>query len=377
MSESLLSTDSAFFEHRPRLPLELVHLILHNLSVTDDKPTLSTCTLVHTSWSTFARRLLFQVVRLDVLTMPQRAHEDHDHIDIPDFGAFISFMHSNPVLAASVREFEVRGVLGEGWDPRSVSQMPVEIYGAGLDTFDELHWVWDEYSTQKPSGCQWTKLPWSMLSTLVSVSPHRLFPRLLSVTLDSMFVEFSSIAANAILGEQTVPLDKLILRRVGTTANTNRVLLEFINVFNPIHLTLDALPFKFFDSTVPAPPVPGSGPTTPSIFGPKRTTSLELFGDPDASFIMDVLRVSPLAQNLTKLQLHINDASEVASCTNLLKKIGRGLQELSVDLRPVCYVSKPEVHMERTSLVSSRRIYTMVKNTNLVVQMQMEHTSHS
>ncbi|KAI0697528.1 hypothetical protein BC835DRAFT_1519101 [Cytidiella melzeri] len=355
MSRTVAASHS-FLNTPPRLPLELVHIILRNIDTAHDKPTISACTLVHSSWSGFSRRLLFQAVRLNALTMRHRPHEDYAHINMPDFEGFLAFMRDNPSLSGSVQTMEITGFVPPAYEKAASGDGVTDQdawLGTELDVYDEFDWEWDwtlKELAGSPTACRWTKLPRSMLHALVSTP--KLFPRLESLSLNSMFVEYGTIGAHVTTGTAEVSLKKLVLREVGTTANTHKAFIQLMNMFNPAHITLDAFPMKPVDTPVPQ--------ELASLISHKRTTSLELSGTPDVSYMMEVLRTAPsFAKNLTKLNMHVHHACEVGTLSNLLKTIGRTLKELSVDLQPSCYVAKPEVHMDHDTYVALMRNFTL------------------
>ncbi|KAI0094279.1 hypothetical protein BDY19DRAFT_988139 [Irpex rosettiformis] len=367
MSTILTTSQSGFLNATPRLPLELVHLILRNLSPSLDKPTLSSCALVHTSWSTFSRRLLFQCIQLDALTMPQHAHPEFTHINMPDFSGFLMFMRDNPLLAHSVQQMEISGFVRSCWkDPARYNTGMEDMWAwMELDVYDEFVWEWD-WDAKKlkgmPSSCRWTKLPRELLHALVATP--RLFPKLEGLALNSLFVEYGSEDVRLLADIPELPLKELVLCEVGTTANSNRALLQFLNLFNSTHITIDTFPTPDSDPSTAIPTAYTQ--ELASIIGFKRTTSLEIAGNPDASFTMELLKAAPaFSNNLTKLELHIRDTCEVASLSSLLKTIGRNLKKLSIDLRPVCYVSKPEVHMDHSTYVAFMRNFTLFPCTSL------------
>lgn len=279
--------------------------------------------------------------------MPQIPHYEYTHINIPDFPGFLAYMQDNPSLANSVQNLEITGFVRACWkDPARNSEM-ADWSTMELDVYDEFDFEWDWDTKQlkdMPSSCRWTKLPIAFIHALIATP--RLLPKLKTLALNSMFLEYNSEDVRWLEGAPELPLESLVLREVGTTANNDHVLLQFLNMFDPLHITIDTLP-------APDTDIPFSSADLQelaSILGPKRTTSLEICGNPDAVFTLELVRAIPaLSDNLTKLELHIREACDVGALSNLLKKVGRTLKELTVDLRPVCYVSKPEVHMDRTS----------------------------
>lgn len=376
---TLTSTTITTLFHRPRLPLELIHIVLTYLaSSLDAKPTLTACTIVHSSWLTFARCLLFRSIRLDACAMPQRPHPRYgaEGVNVPDFDAFIAFMTANPPLARAVRSLEIKGFLCLSWLPHYVS-VAAPLVGEVLDEFtvrDVLDVGFDVngqvcMTQSQKHFAEWTRLEWRTLLQIAT----RTLPSLCELTLDSLFVDLDlpcmpsyprseADAASSHLGVH-IPLDKLTLRHVGTTLNTNRALLHLVDAFDASHLTIDALPFKHpsLDPTVSISSVsPSASTSSPPrrsshqyFRNEKRTTSLEVFGDPDASFVMHVFRAASFSRNITSLDVHINDAADVAALNGLMKTVGRSLRELKIDLHSVCYASKPEVYLDRTSRPSS------------------------
>ena len=279
--------------------------------------------------------------------MPQIPHSQFTHINMPDFDGFLAYMQDNPLLANSVQNLELTGFIRSHWkDPARNSEM-TDWSTMELDVYDEFDFEWD-WDTKElkdmPSSCRWTKLPRTFIHSLIATP--RLFPRLETLALNSMFLEYNSEDVRWLEGAPELPLESLILREVGTTANNDHAFLQFLNMFDPLHITIDTLP-------APDTDIPYSSADLQELaatLGPKRTTSLEIGGNPDAVFTLELVRAIPaLSNNLTKLELHIREAYDVGALSNLLKKVGRKLKELTVDLRPVCYVSKPEVHMDRTS----------------------------
>lgn len=344
MSTHLSTADSAFLAAAPRLPLELVHIILRSLNPSLDKATLAACSLVHSSWSAFSKRLNFRILALHELSMPHTPHSRYSHIRVPDFNAFLDFMRQNAALAGCVQELAISGSRFESTYIKHVAVEEEDTDGDDsmlsphLGVHDEFEWAnYTDFDSSSPArvpyASRWMKLPRAMLDALIGSS--RLFPRLHTLTLASLFVELGS------LDGPELPLQTLVLHQVGTTRNTATSLIQFLNAFDPISLVLDQYPANDLYSAL-----------HPSLLPPlvtiKRTTSLEL-GASHAAHFLDILRASPaLTQNLTTLQLHVNHASEVGALSNLLKTVGRRLKELSIDLKPVCYVARPEVHMDRT-----------------------------
>ncbi|KAI0782362.1 hypothetical protein BC629DRAFT_1440722 [Irpex lacteus] len=359
---TFLTASLSFLQTAPRLPLELIHLILTHLSPSLDKQTLSTCTLVHPSWSTYARRLLFSHVRLDALTMPTRPHEEFTHINMPNFPSFLEFMRDNPILANSLTDLEITGFVRDGW-----KEMPSAIEGEGedgeggegagmwgrmeLDVYDEFDWEWDWDTHQladAPTSCRYTKLPLPFLHSILGLSPGpSLFPRLQSLSLNSLFIEFDVqwySDGGGVSGPMN--LESLVLREVGTTANTTRALLHLLNAFNPLHLTLSFLPTSDSPSSLA------------SILTSKRTKALEIS---NASTLLEIIKLAPsFTANITNLSIHIREACEVTALANLLKtSLGRQLRELSLDLKPACYLSKPEVHIDHQTYLSLTHTLTL------------------
>lgn len=288
--------------------------------------------------------MLFHTVRLNAKTMPQHPHPVQTHMDIPDFDGLVAFMRSNPSLARSVHHLEVRGFLTERFEPEDIV---ATFAGGGVSNEDEFMWMWEPEAedSRRATAIRWTKLPWPML--LAIISTPRLLPSLRELTLDSLFVHFPAQVLEEISADTILPLERLTLRKVGTTVDTNRALLQFMNIFDPLHLTLDKLPFRhdWFDDSLPT--AYDEPHLTLSIMGPKQTTSLEIEGVPNACPILDVFRRIPFVKNIAKLEIRITDGAEVGTLSNLLKMIGGGLKELTVDLKPVCWACKPEVHLSR------------------------------
>lgn len=88
----------------PHIPLELVDRIMRLL----DKQTLSSCSVVHSSWLPFARPLLWNTVELDShkVKLRKRALSVFE----PDFKPFADLLRRSRVLARNVRTLVVQGM---------------------------------------------------------------------------------------------------------------------------------------------------------------------------------------------------------------------------------------------------------------------------
>lgn len=284
----------------PQVPLELVDRIFRLL----DKQTLSSCSLVHSSWLSFARALFWDTIYLDVNKVPLRRFSLlHPFVYEPDFSQFVSVMYHSPDVAKHVRTLILRG-------------------GKYL-----------KYPHQHlpPIHALWERLRLSFNATDIRDVVLSM-PELCELELWDLSIRFphddaSFVSPDTMLPQDLIPLKRLAIHQDRDAEGTGADgLICLLGLLDPIDLEL----------TIHNGPRPlGSSPDPTPFFQlhNRRIASISMKStNPGMMFLLKAIPHAPFMQTLQSLDLQFTYPEEVALFSRAIGVMGHNIRSLKLDV---------------------------------------------
>lgn len=318
-----------------QFPQELVDEVLCYLH--DDKPALSSTSLVCKSWTRTAREQLFRTIHLTFDSMPKRAHAVYPYVEIPDWCTFVSAFQSFPTLASHVEELRTQGI-EMMWDKEEADYQP-EV-GQEYDDSDD-----EEYDPPMDSvdNVSHRKLTYVSLALDTLRDMADAVPRLQRLILRDIML----VPAAAPFSPNVTRLEALSLERVGTRRDLH--VLAVLHMFSPEKIRFDgAFGWSVTAAGEPVGPYDYSGLTT--------CKDWYIRGEPQSAYLLRTLNeCHRFLATVESLHLHVRDLFEIQELHSLLGKTGRNLRTLRLHLQDMCVVDSMQVFFARES--ERRRLF--------------------
>ncbi|GJE85835.1 hypothetical protein PsYK624_019140 [Phanerochaete sordida] len=297
-------------------PQELIDIVISYNH--DDKPTLSSCSLVCHTWERTSRTLLFRSLHLAAALskLPTKPHPELERIRVPDFDAFGAQL---PAFLPAVHELTISGVDFSAY--KYELEELEEFYGADRDDGSGA----DDMGLPAPRSGDEQETTWTTLRLDELERVVRALPRLRSLTLKRVVLRTSNTTVGSL-----VQLEDLTLDNVGTFNDSN--FLALFSVIGARHVAIHAFHRGPAAPLAPAQPLPGFA----------AAIEAEIHVEEGAEQLLGLLRNQPDVAHIRSLALHATQVSELVPFGEVLGAVGPALRRLELDLHRVFSATKPD-----------------------------------